>query len=95
MPMTKRAEIKCVNKDDRLNPYERIINVGGFGTSQWKISLAAAIQHVESQEWEFYVRRGGHDVDVVVAVSRSGNKYLKTKADGDTPDNLLSLPECP
>jgi hypothetical protein len=23
------------------------------------------------------------------------NKYLKTQADGDWPNNLLSLPECP
>jgi hypothetical protein len=32
---------------------------------------------------------------VVVAVSRYGNKYIKTTADGEQPDNLLSLPECP
>ena len=31
----------------------------------------------------------------VVAVSRFGNKYIKTEADGDQPNNLLSLPECP
>lgn len=24
-----------------------------------------------------------------------GNKYLKTEADGDAPNNLLNLPECP
>jgi hypothetical protein len=32
---------------------------------------------------------------VIVAVSRLGHKYLKTEADGEQPDNLLSLPECP
>ena len=35
-----------------------------------------------------------HCRDVVVAVSRFGNKYLKTVADGDQPNNLLSLYEC-
>ncbi len=30
-----------------------------------------------------------------VETSRYGNKYLKTEADGEQPDNLLSLPECP
>ncbi|WP_157785358.1 DUF3892 domain-containing protein, partial [Bradyrhizobium yuanmingense] len=25
----------------------------------------------------------------------NGHKYIKTKADGIQPDNLLSLPECP
>jgi hypothetical protein len=31
---------------------------------------------------------------VVVSVSRLGHKYIKTEADGEQPDNLLSLPEC-
>nr|WP_301538770.1 DUF3892 domain-containing protein [Klebsiella pneumoniae] len=31
---------------------------------------------------------------VIVAVSASGNKYLKTQNDGEQPNNLLSLPEC-
>jgi hypothetical protein len=31
---------------------------------------------------------------VIVAV-HNGHKYIKTKADGIQPDNLLSLPECP
>ncbi|MDD5382312.1 MAG: DUF3892 domain-containing protein, partial [Candidatus Margulisbacteria bacterium] len=26
---------------------------------------------------------------------RSGRKYLKTEADGEAPNNLLSLPTCP
>jgi hypothetical protein len=34
-------------------------------------------------------------VRVIVAVSRYGNKYPKTEIDGDDPNNLLSLPECP
>jgi len=33
-------------------------------------------------------------VNVVIATSRYGNKYLKATADGDQPNNLLSLPEC-
>ncbi|HFR4624887.1 DUF3892 domain-containing protein [Klebsiella pneumoniae] len=31
---------------------------------------------------------------MIVAVSASGNKYLKTQNDGEQPNNLLSLPEC-
>jgi hypothetical protein len=34
-------------------------------------------------------------VDVIVAVSAAGNKYLKTTADSEQPNNLLALPECP
>jgi hypothetical protein len=31
---------------------------------------------------------------VEVAVGPSGNKYIKTKADGEQPLGLLALPEC-
>ncbi|WP_293875992.1 MULTISPECIES: DUF3892 domain-containing protein [unclassified Sphingomonas] len=37
----------------------------------------------------------GSTVQVIVARSVSGNKYLKTQSDGEQPNNLLSLPECP
>lgn len=92
--MTKQAEIKCINKNDRYNPYERITHVGGYVTSQWKITQKEAIEHIDAG-WKFYVMRSGHRVDVVVATSRFGNRYIKTEPDKDTPDNLLSLPECP
>ena len=84
------TQITCVNKDDRQNPYERIINVGGVG---WKKAQPAVIREIEAGQ-QYYVHVGGHSVWVVVGVSRFGNKYLKTQPDRDTPDNLLSLPEC-
>lgn len=94
--MANTAEIKCINKDDRYNPYERITHVGGFANKQWKLSLDDAIGKIERGEWAFFVSRPqGDTVWVEVAVSRHGNKYLKTEADGDEPNNLLSLPECP
>lgn len=43
----------------------------------------------------YYVVRGGNEVEVVVAESRFRHKYLKTKPDGEEPNNLLALPECP
>jgi hypothetical protein len=90
------AQIKCINKIPRADPYHAITHVGGFGQSQWKLTLDDAIGKIERGEWKFYVSRPqGDTVWVVVAVSRAGNKYLKTEADGDEPNNLLSLPECP
>ena len=94
--MAKTAQIKCINKQDRDNPYERITHVGGFVTSQWRITQQEAIRFIESGEWAFWVEvPKGDSVWVEVAISRFGNKYLKTEADGDQPNNLLNLKECP
>lgn len=95
--MTVRAQISCINKSDRQNPHERIINVGGVNGngSRWRLSQPDAIARIKSGENSFYVTRNGSTVEVIVAVSRYGNEYLKTEADGEQPNNLLSLPECP
>ena len=92
--MADRAEIKCINKRVHADPHERITHVGGMVNDRWKLSSAEAINYIETNRWEFYVTRGGRTVDVIVA-TRNGRKYLKTVNDGVSPDNLLSLPECP
>ena len=90
-------EIKCINKSNRMDPHERIINVGGINAdgTRWKLTQQEAIVGIETGKYSFYVNRGGRTVNVIVATSRYGHKYLKTVADGEQPDNLLSLPECP
>lgn len=96
-PKPQTAQITCVCKRDRPNPYERITHVGGFIAKQWKITQEDAIALIERGEWKFYVALPGSNksVWVEVGVSRFGNKYLRTEGDDDTRNNLLSLPECP
>lgn len=95
--MADRHQVRCITKSDRTSPHERITHIGGqnsdgTGTS-WKLSQQDAIQGIETGKWSFYVSQAGRTVNVIVAV-REGNKYLKTEADGEQPNNLLSLPEC-
>ena len=88
-------QIRCINRTERMSPPERITHVGGYESSQWKMPLDDAIAKIESGEQAFFVQAHRSTVGVIVAVSPSGKKYLKAEADGDQPDSLLRLPECP
>lgn len=92
------VEVSCINKSDSFEPHERIRYVGGFDANgtRWKLSHEAAIEGTEAGTWHFYVGGQGHESAwVIVAISPSGQKYLKTDIDDDQPTHLLSLPECP
>jgi hypothetical protein len=94
--MADLIQIQCIHKSDRQNPHERILSIGGLHNGQrWKLTQEQAIAGIDSGKWSFFVSVAGRTVAVVVAVSRFGHRYLKTEADGEQPNNLLSLPECP
>lgn len=95
--MPTPVQVSCINKTNRSSAHERIRNIGGVDgdRSRWKMSETEAIRAIKAREYAFYVERPpGRRVNVIVA-TRLGREYLKTEADGEQPDNLLALPECP
>lgn len=94
--MVQTAQIKYINKNPREDAFHAITHIGGYETSPWRVTLDAAIGMIQRKEWQFFVERPhGDRVWVDVRESRFGNFYLKTRADGDIPNNLLDLPEYP
>jgi len=95
--MAVMHQIKCINKSDRNDPHERITHIGSTMPEggRWKLTQGDAIAGIELGKWLFWVETGGKAVEVIVAVSATGHKYLKTQHDGEQPTNLLILPECP
>jgi len=54
-----------------------------------------AISYIQDGTYVFYTEKpGGYWLDVIVAATAYGN-YLKTVADREQPEKLLSLPNCP
>ncbi len=89
-------QVSCINKrGNHYDPHERIQAIGGVtGLYRWKDSEDVAIANVKRDATSYYVSVGGRTVWVIVA-THNGREYLKTQADGYSPDNLLALPECP
>lgn len=94
--MAEYVQIQCVNKRPRHDPHLRISHVGGVNANgtRWRLTEEDAISGARQGRWIFYVYIRGVRADVVIA-SHDGSPYLKTRADGLHPDNLLALPECP
>jgi hypothetical protein len=92
-----RHRVQCVEGADRPSPEERIVRIGGTNTVgvNWRLTQDEAISGIEGGRWDFFVlSRTGRALDVIVAASPSGRKYLKTSADEDQPDQLLALKAC-
>lgn len=84
------VQVKCINKQPRNNPYEGITYLGGDG---WKWTRQQVIASIEEKSNTFYTLVRGNRGDIGVVDGPNG-KYLRTYADGQWNDNLLSLPEC-
>jgi hypothetical protein len=95
--MAQRRQVLCVVQRDRPSPHERITHVGGRTPdgAAWRMTQQEAVDAIEGDVWSFFVTNEGRELDVVVAVSRYGRKYLRISGDAEGPGELLALPACP
>ena len=95
--MGETRQIRCICRNDRYNPNDRITHIGGVHRDgrRWKLTQQEAIQDIENGICRFYVNVAGERDWLVLAVSIFGNVYLKTENDKEEPNSLLILPECP
>ena len=92
-----KIQISCINKSDRYSAHERINHCGGLINGQrWRKTQQQVVSEIDSHTNQYYVMVSGYrEVGVIVATSQWGNRYIKTVEDGEMPNNLLSLSECP
>ena len=96
--MARHLHIRCVVKTDRKSANQRIHAIGGVNPdgSRWTLTQDKAILQIEDGTSVFYIERPRDQrIDVIVAMDADGNKYLRTIADRDQPEQLLHLPVCP
>lgn len=95
--MARYLRIRCVIKTDRTSAHERIRAIGGINPdgSRWALTQDKAILQIEDGASVFYIEKPrDRRFDVIVTIDAHGNKYLRTVADRDQPEQLLQLPAC-
>lgn len=93
------VRITCINKDggNHYDPHEAISHLGWIDEITKKAGKATRMQMVDFLEkgGSAYVKDfWGNLTYLVIRISRFGNKYVKTVADGRETNNLLELVEC-
>jgi hypothetical protein len=77
--------------------YERVESIGCVDTTtgaESRLSEDEAIRQIEAKTARFIVRDDqGHEATVEIE-EREGRKYLITRRDPYTTDNLLAMPDC-
>ena len=88
------VQVTCIIKPNRESQHEHITHLGG---SNWLWTRDEVMRSIEDKTNTFYVldpvSRKRSNVGVMRPTVR--DPYVKTYADGDWNNNLLSLNQCP
>jgi len=96
--MARRLHIRRIVKTDRTSAHERTRAIGGVSPdgSCWTLTQHQAVSQIEDGTSVFYIETPrGQRSGIIVAMDAHADKYLKTIADREQPERLLSLANCP
>ena len=88
------VQVTCITKPHPSSPHEHITHIGN--PPNWVWPVKDVIASIEAKTNSFYVKNPFNGkIAYVMVVPNNGRPYLRTFADGDWNDNLLSLNQCP
>jgi hypothetical protein len=82
LPSGRSVVTESVQQTDRVSTLPKYFFGGSYGGQKWKHTQEQAIGWIEDGTLAYYVNKVGHEVDVILAKSQYGHKYLKTTAIG-------------
>lgn len=91
------VRITCITLSSTNKQHEHITHVGSpqFTPEGAKWTVAQVVSAIESKKHTFYVTDvNTNRANIGVVTPTNGPKYLRTYADGEWNNNLLSLPLC-
>lgn len=93
------VRVTCITKLSLMSSHEHITHLGNSNSNGggWRWSREQVVASIESGANTFFVKdpRTGQRSYVGVVKPAGRAAYLRTHADGDWNDNLLSLSQCP
>ena len=90
------VQVTCITKPNPQSPHEHITHLGN-PSAGWKWTREQVIASIDARTNTFFVidPRNGKRADVGVVREPGKAPYVRTHADGDWNNNLLSLNQCP
>ena len=90
------VQVTCITKPHPQSPHEHITHLGN-PAANWKWTRDQVIGSIDAKTNTFFVIDPSNSKrsDVVVVRPVGAHPYLRTYADGDWNNNLLSLNQCP
>jgi Protein of unknown function (DUF3892) len=90
------VQVTCIDKPHPDSPHEHITHIGNPLTG-WKWPREKVVKSIDDKSNTFYVLDpyNGKRSNVGVVRPTGRPAYLRTYADGDWNNNLLSLDQCP